>query len=385
MSDIVQSNATPLGRWLLRLALVCGLAAVLFVIGWLAEYWTSSVSESNNETIASQWSNTISQLGLDPIYPPQEDISVGDIFLTITKDATPLTTSLGRSIKIWHVDLSKELKETYNQTYIFPDTAPKPKSDGEFWPQRASTKSVFDASADRHELALVVLPGFTVARVHQASFTGGWLSKSFRSLFAIQGQGEKTIELKIPFAETYGVPAITANGYLIQFCEDNRFHNVCTEKGARGFLSTIVGDLAFQKLPAKPGEDARYQLTAEILIVSRVFLTRSIETVITGNIEFGAQGKLAAQLQDALQQLQTEAPKRPDQAPTSEEAAALRRALDEQKVRLNAAIAEAAGSPSGANGSIQPIDSNRITLAQVLQRPVVIAFRGIRNELSNER
>lgn len=390
MSDTQAASDQARGqnrRWL-RISLISAGAFVLFLVaGALAQRWVQPDPDAQTETVATEWTATISRLGLEPIYPPQEDITVGDIYLVISGDASTSKTLLGQGLKLWHVDLSERLKETYKHTFLFPDTLPKPKSDGEIWPQQGAKNSIFDTGAERQSLPLVMLPGFTIARLRQAEVTGGWISKSLQALGVIQAEGERTVELKIPFAETYGVPAIVANGYLVSFCDDPRFHNVCTEEGARGFLSTIVGDKAFEKIPSPEQGKEKYRLNVEILIVSGVYLTRSIETVTyTGN-GFGAQTKLAVALNEELKHLESDGASAnpPSQgAPEAPETAALRKSLEDHKSRLKAAIAQATGSPSGANVSVQSIDSNRIGVTLLLQRPVAIAFRSIRTALSEK-
>ena len=56
------------------------------------------------------WNEAVSLLNIEPIYPPQEDVYVGDIYAVVTRADRGF---LGRSIKLWHVDLSHETRDTY--------------------------------------------------------------------------------------------------------------------------------------------------------------------------------------------------------------------------------------------------------------------------------
>lgn len=388
MSDAASPNdPAPRRKWFLRSGLaVLAVAAVVLAVVFV-NAWTELPQETTGETVASEWNATISRLGLEPVYPPQEDVVVGDIFLIVSADAgggAPSQSLQGRALKIWHVDLSEELKKVYRSTYAFPDTLPKPAADGAVWEQKPADGSIFDVQAERRQLPVMLLPGFTVARVRQASASGGWLAKSLQALGAVESQSERTIELKIPQAETYGVPAIVGNAYLVQFCNDPRSRRVCTEKGARGFMSTLVGAKAFEQIadPKQPGKSID-RLSIEIVLVSRVYLTRSIEAVSNTGRNFGAEAKLAAQLNEAAKRVQAEAKETQKQNPNSDDVKALQRMLDEQKKLLDSLVAQAADAPGGAIGALS-VDQNRVGVSQVLQRPVAIAFRGVRTRLINE-
>jgi hypothetical protein len=367
-----------------------GMLLLFFTITVLDRLWNQPTPDDDSDTVAREWNLTIAKLGLDPIYPPAEDFAVGDILVYVSGgDAGGEAGSdklLGRSIKVWHIDLTKELKEAYRNTYAFPDTLPRPKNDDEYWPQQVVRGSIFDVAADRPHLPLVLMPGFTIARIRQADTSGGWVSRTMRAIGVIEADDERSIEVKIPFAETYGVSAIIANGYLLKFCSDPRFHNVCTENGARGFLSTLVGKKATERVSPKIDPKEPYRLQAEMLIVSRVYLTRSIQTVVSSASNVGAQAAVFAQLNEALQRLDANAP--PPSNATSRaasgldtETAALRTALDEQKSRLKTLIAQVAESSPGGNLSIQSVDARRISVTQPLQRPVAFAFGAIRTNL----
>lgn len=103
--------------------LVVVVGAVLFV-----HWWTSSASPLTSQSVARQWNQTIRQLGIEPVYPPQEDISVGDIFLIVTKvrdyEGSEVTDSplARRTIKLWHKDLADDLEKLYQFSFTFPRT-----------------------------------------------------------------------------------------------------------------------------------------------------------------------------------------------------------------------------------------------------------------------
>ncbi|WP_146618867.1 hypothetical protein [Rhodoplanes elegans] len=367
------------------LASIAGfLLMIIFVLWWV----NGASNPSNEESVAKQWNSAIAKLGLDPIYPPQEDIAVGDIFLILTDDALgekASETLQGRSLKIWHVDLSADLKTAYKQTFIFPETAPRPKGNDEIWPQTVAQTSIFDLPTDRRHLPILILPDFTVAHVRRASGAVGFGAKLLNLVGVTDSEENRTIEIRIPSAETYGVSAIVANSYLNEFCSNPRSRPICTEEGARGFMSTLVGDLAFQRVPTgKPDGSTKFRLGVEILLVNRLYLTRSIESVAQTSSNFGVEAKAVSKVAEVLQALESktqasgDAPAKPQ--PESAELLNLRQALEDHKSRLKAIMLETLGSSPAAISTLSA-SHNRIAVTQTLQRPVPIAFRAVRTRL----
>jgi len=375
--------------WLLRAAILLGVVALFVAAAVFIQRWVKGPTlASDNSDVADQWLATIGRVGIDAIYPPQEDVLVGDVIIKVSGDNEPKASSqglVGKSVHVARLDMTKELQQAYGTGYIFPDTAPKPQADGTPWPQQAAPASIFAPGVERKHLPLVILPGFTIARVRQAAVGGGWLSKAFSAAGAVEGEGESTVELKIPMAESYGIPFLVAKQRLDDFCNDAASRKVCTQEGARDVLLSNVGAEATDRVscpkaekgkpppPCDPEESRSHRLNVQILLVYRVFLTRSIETVTRNNSSFGAQAKVAVKVGEELRQLQAAAPPSPAPNASPAEIAAARRALDAHKARLDALVAQLSSSP-GATASLHSADSNSVSITQTLQRPVVIGY-----------
>jgi hypothetical protein len=384
MNGLVRKGS-PLRRILIGGGVVIAIVSVLFLLEKATDVPNLP---TDTDAVAREWNSTIGRLGIEPVYPPQEDVTVGDIFLVVTGDNSGnISEALpGRALKVWHTDLTKELEDTYKGVYSFPDTQVKPKTPEEVWEQKLGVDSIFARQTERRSLPLVLLPGFTVARIKQASVGGGWISRGLQAVGAIEREGRRTVELKIPMAETYGIPSLLATAHLSLFCQDPRTRAVCTESGARRHLSTVVGSRIFERVPdpVRQGK-TRYRLMVEICLLNRVYLTRSIETVSNTGSSTGGRAKLNAQLTDALQRLEGSFNKASDEnaAQRPESVDAIRRALDDQKARLKALIAEAS-SASGGNVAFSSVDESGVALTQNLQRPVAIGFRAVRRDLYDE-
>jgi hypothetical protein len=370
--------------WLRRSALVLGLALLFVAAATFIQRWTKAPSAaSETRSVIEQWKATMMRIGLEPVYPPNEDVFVGDIYVVVTwdNDVGEKSPLIGKSVNVARIDMTKELEKAYRSGYSFPDTLPKPQTEGTPWPQKAAPASIFAPAVERKHLPLVVLPGFTIARVRQASAGGGWLSGAFSALGAVEGAGESTIELKIPNAETYGVPSLVAGKYLEDFCKDTASRGVCTQQGARNELLSNVGsevtDLVKCPDPAKDPCRKDYRLDIEILLINRVYMTRSIETVTRDSSSFGAQAKVAAKVSEELRQMQAAAPPAPAPNAPPAEVDAARRALEAHKTRLDALAAQLSAAP-GAAASLHSSDANSVGITQTLLRPVVIGYRAFK-------
>jgi hypothetical protein len=69
-------------------AAVAVIFAIVVGVRWLAAYQPEPRSDVQASSLEAQWNSTIRRLGvnIEPVYPPQEDLSVGDLFATVVKD-----------------------------------------------------------------------------------------------------------------------------------------------------------------------------------------------------------------------------------------------------------------------------------------------------------
>jgi hypothetical protein len=82
-------------------------------------------------------------------------------------------------------------------------------------------------------------------------------------------------ELRLAEVSTYGLPSVRALEILTAYCTDEKTKNHCLESTARKHLQPIVGDRVNLEYVDDKGNN-RHAITVEIVIVSRVYLTRSI-------------------------------------------------------------------------------------------------------------
>jgi hypothetical protein len=73
-------------RYVIWLAAGLPLAAVIVVgIRWLASP-PSDQGARGDQSLEAQWNKAIEQLGIEPVYPPAEDLTVGDLLAEVVAD-----------------------------------------------------------------------------------------------------------------------------------------------------------------------------------------------------------------------------------------------------------------------------------------------------------
>jgi hypothetical protein len=194
--------------------------------------------EPSNTNVIEEWNATISKLGIDPVFPPEEDVAVGDIYAVLddSENGQPSRTALAlRSIKLTHQDLTADIEKAYRQSYLFPNTSPRPTDETQPWDQTPNQNGILTHPDKRTTLPIAAFPGFTIKQ--QSGFSGGllgWLSTTFGF------KSDSGIELNIPIAETYGIPSIEAVGELEKFCSDRNDPNRCTDETLRRHIAFVT-------------------------------------------------------------------------------------------------------------------------------------------------
>lgn len=382
-------NVQTTGRTFSPRIFLLGVIIVGFVaVTFFALRWAFGPVEPQ-KSVAAQWNEAIRRLGIEPVYPPQEDLAVGDLFALVTADALedihqdPLA---GRAMKLWHLDLTTDIEDTYKTMYHFPD---RPGGKENAMP---AADPIFKTGMSRTDLPIVIFPAFTIANVKSAASSGA-LSRILEGAFGGAANSNATAEIKLSAAETYGIPALVAESRLYAFCKDYSKAPVCTEDGLRQQLSMVVGSKIYEKIKDEKSGKEKFRLEIELALISRVYLARSIETVISRQQAISTRGDIRSG--EAV-----EAEKKPlEVAPSSDSKSALsptnnsagdasqqqgasietlRRLVEAQKAQISALEAKTAGGTPGLSTLVQSGNQSAIRLTETTVRPVVIGFRSVR-------
>jgi hypothetical protein len=335
---------------------------VLVVVGFLfvvVRPFARPPTDATAEDVASSWNKSIARLGMLPVYPPEEDFHVGDVWVVVAEtDYLPL---LGQAVRLAHIDLRDEIKAARHQEPIFANTAEIPK-DASYRPEPIIEASKLEASDDHIVLSLAGFPGITITRSLRA--TAG-LAASLADAGGTRDASE-TEEITIPVAETYGAPASRAFAKLDTWCTASETKIYCTDEFARRVLAFAANA---EVLTVKNGV---YTSKLQVRLVTRVFLTREIEHK---RFRTDSRGVVAGASFDAGKA--TRSPLRMGAAESSGSATS-----DDARPRSKIAGGDATdlppvpSSPGGTISSAQT-DGTVIQLKQVFQRPIVFGYRAI--------
>ena len=256
------------------------LVGLLVAVAFVAYIWVSS-GIAIDISIGDQWMEAVSRYGIEPVYPPQEDVYVGDVLAIVTEDATR-DKNLGplpaRSIVLQHVDLSEALNLRYKDTFRVPDSMEWP-GEGKIWKSEQMQGSIFAEKGPLNHLPLALLPDFAITASKSSKLTAGSLS-DLAAKFGFTAEKDRTITFKIGGIETYGITALDGQDALDKFCDDRNTQLECQEKIARRRLSTIFGKSIFENVRDPRTWEVKPRFSVELCLITRVYLIRRLETKI---------------------------------------------------------------------------------------------------------
>jgi len=342
-----------------RVWISAAVAAVLVVAGLVGVYWAYG-PPADEQTVEEEWNAAITKLGVEPVYPPEEDIEVGDVFAIVTYDAKPqfgvIKSALAnRAVRLWRLDLANEVAANYKDTYVFPRVASRaPAPDGR--PEQGSP-SIFTLVDHRSDLPIVTFPRFHISASRGATFRGS--APMFGALGA-EGASNAEMEVSITRTETYGIPVLVAQNALWEFCQKT-FAAACKDVAVRTALSTRVGKDIWECFVAGKSNTKAYRMNVEVGLINRVFLTGAIETRLVQARSFSAEAS-SGQKAPALS---------PGAAPATAQTAAPAKPPGEGETAPDAGFSE---SDRGKDSSEFAV----LFDGKPLERPVVFGFESVR-------
>ncbi|MFN0066659.1 MAG: hypothetical protein ACKVYV_03385, partial [Limisphaerales bacterium] len=170
-------------------------------------------------TVYREWTGRLAELGMLPVFPPREDIVVGDVYLL---PMHPMDSSLAGSvgglglsgIRISYLNLEgsgeplpQRLLKYYTQRPTFPDT---PAGEGVVGVPRlpAGTNdgraNIYEALAPTR-LKQVAFPEFSVTSIREASAAAMVPIEAVLASASFDYSKVDSVTLRIPRAESYGL------------------------------------------------------------------------------------------------------------------------------------------------------------------------------------
>jgi len=258
------------------LARTFGVQAILFILAAAVVIFLVAPGrgvQPEEEDVATLWINSIKRLGIEPVFPPQEDFYVGDVYAVIdaydepqgdTRERQPNAPLLRKSVRVGHINL-RGLSQRRITLPRFPKTSVVEGVAQRFNQPHDEENSLTDHS-DRVDVSLVSFPAFTISR-HDA------ISGSNASWLPFRGQRSRRIEEKITIGlgESYGAETSAAVVVFDQWCDSERTRLYCTDAVIRKILGYTVDPRVLET------RDGKYVYRIDIKLVTRVYMMRELD------------------------------------------------------------------------------------------------------------
>ncbi|WP_315765170.1 MULTISPECIES: hypothetical protein [unclassified Bradyrhizobium] len=226
------------------------LLALLYTLAVIRPFADEKDASANLADIASSWNASISKLGISPLFPPQENFFVGDLWAIVSE--APESTYLGKGVRLAHVDLADSVRNEQ-----------KNRTDLEDVVGASQTES---AKAGQTRLSMLAFPGVSISRTEDDRAASGLAMLGFSASRKVNVLDE----LKIPVAFSYGAEIVDALLRFYAFCGDKSTHIRCTERFARNMLATTLDE----KISPNSPDAGKFKIRLQL--VTRVYLATSI-------------------------------------------------------------------------------------------------------------
>lgn len=225
--------------------------------------------------VVQQWSANTEQLNFKPIFPPRGNFEVGDFYVVrAAKAGAKMKTVDYYMGSVWfdRMRLDEELKKA--APYI---TAAKTPADKSGLVATTSVPDLYLPNSSVKVNALVAFPGFTFASLAESDIGLGVSNSSIGALLGGARKSAYSVAYSVPVAETYGVlygdAHIAADRHLGKYTKSQR------EKLQEAVVS----------LKNDTKADDRNATTSVLVLVTQVYLARSLDVVISSTESNGAQ------------------------------------------------------------------------------------------------
>lgn len=348
------------------------LTAIRSTVGGLALAawaWASTTGCVNPPKgyVAKEWSGKMRELGIVPVFPPREDVQVGDIYVTKERQEdsfedgyVPIGVFAGR-VK----DLPRDISNLYGSRASFPVT---PELAAGYMTNhtnnpfalvaqaRDTNRNVFLAG-DTNRLRLVGFPSFFSVTFNKSDLAASFPIEALSVALAGSFQNAEKVTVSVPVAESYAYPA----GDLISQLLDNEG----SFKGVGGLTTPIAIRLA-------GNADEAY-----LHIITEVFYARAIDISLHRSVT--RAGGL---------RVKPAVPAVSDGSSSTEGNRVANAAGNSPEERANAAYSALDGrlAETIPGGSLKVVGSGDwgATMRRTYERPIAIGYRGVALQLKSD-
>lgn len=343
-------------------------------------------------SIAKQWSENTSQLGIKPIFPPREGFYPGDIVLLASY--TPAEDSKQRSAPVEFYSIHPVYYDNLDYCRVFANhrlrpTPPETKDyilDGEaVTPWTSSEFKHSDFKCDTTHIGdfnlneSTAFPAFSFASLSTAglgaNFTSGWLE----GRLGAGSDNQNYITYSVPSSEVLSVKT----KHIVSL-----FSEYWTRENRTADASIIRALAKPQILPGKDMQSTK----PVIALVHEVHYARSMDISISASQALSAQVSAATQamidLTEKKSKVQEEISAIEQAAVLQSQSSAENPAIEKLKSDLQDITSNietlgklVAPDAPGVTGQVTRSSSSGITMTQVFPKPLAIGYRAVLMEL----
>ena len=370
-----------------RVRLIVGLAALggLFV--------ACSSAEGN---VQREWNHTLREMGINPVFPPREDVQVGDMYLRRgDPDATAAAGGKGFvPIDLWvaSIETATIVQAAYGARPSFADTTTTAGtaagggsggSGGEPTagnvirvPAHSGASSTWE-HRDHLRLRQVAFPDFASMSVREGNLKALVPVEALSVAFGASWAKAEQVDVKIPAAESYGVPfgkiadkvlEKHRNGaWVVQDAVLPAAARLALHSGLEGTGAATVEERGARKIRA-----------IYVDLLTEVFYARTIDISISTQSSFGARARVRPLVDPgaATSQPQQPAESTPVADPGGNTTMAKNALVRAQE--LNDELAKV-DDLDQIGGSVQFVSASDFSVAmrRTYQRPIAVGWRGV--------
>jgi OmpA family len=367
------------------------LLLALLIFGVASLHWAASLSDPPKpELVARQWARGIGQLSLSPLFPPREDIEVGDIFLERSDAADRVPGLTGGDAQFWlaNLGLEKIVAATYRGRFSWPSEAAEAGNGG--WKLPENKNGIFAIGNEPIRLRSVSFPAVTVTSLKSSDLATSYrLEGVLGGRFGAAGGSDYTITVSIPYAQSYGLPVLDVMQKIDGYC---------------GITVKQLDDSAALLMSMSPTRNGEAKGIPVLEVITEIVYARSIDYTLSSG--YGSGGftdvtmagieeikENASRIADRLRKITEPDKPKPTTAdsrhPTTADsddtrlAAAASLDADKKVSGLKADLdrlinmVHSASAP-GVSGKLISATSRSITMRQTFANPVAIGYRSLR-------
>ena len=323
------------------------------VIGSAGLFFLMGETDVTDDYLPKRWNESIRRLGIEPVYPPQEDIYVGDIiaevvdsghkFKSLPRDLES-ESFIGRYVKITQIPNLRGYLAVKSDAPYFGDSTWLDDKKG-LTVSQPRTEVTTEGTTSGLQVKDALFP---VIKIERKEGMAGVLRN-----IAFGGARADIEEIELQNVQTYAINPFHAQSALMSFCDDENTKVYCADEYLREKLSYILSrDILRTAETENCG--SRYIYDIRLLVVRQAFLTRGVKVT-------NGRGRSAF--------LDARGVKRDTSKEMADAAAAA--TSQPQGGQVNAE------DMSGKDNSISSINSSGLFSDRQFARPLVIGFNSV--------